>query len=87
MVAPRRLALKKMPCRIRRRFDRNARLLLEFARHGLEAGLADFDAAARKMPAGNIAMPDQQDFVVEALITIARTPSDIGRSENEAPNA
>ena len=46
-----------------RRFDDNARHLLEFTPKRLNQGFSDLDSATRKVPAGEIAVPHQQDFV------------------------
>ena len=74
-----RFALKKRPCRTGRPVERDARLLLEFALQRCDAGLADFDAAAGKVPARNIAVPHEQDRTLCVDRRRARTPSVIGR--------
>ena len=57
-------ALKKTPCSSGGAFERDVRLLLELARQRLHAGLSDLDAPAGKMPAGDVAVPDQQHALV-----------------------
>src|SRR5260370_16677157 len=64
MAPPRNVRVEKDAVETRLADERNTRLLLEFARQRLRAGLAGFDAAARKVPARNIPVPHQEDGAV-----------------------
>jgi hypothetical protein len=64
MVAARRARVEENAMQQRRLLERHARLLLKFARQRLPAGLPDLDAPAGKMPAGDVAVPDQKHFLV-----------------------
>src|ERR1700733_13143881 len=84
VVPLRHLGVEEEPVQDRRPFERDARFLLELACNGLDAGLSDLHPAAWKMPAGNVAVPHQQDFVVGADHNPANAKRQWPRDE-EAP--
>src|SRR5262249_7163560 len=62
MVAPRHMAVEEYAMQHRLALQLDPPFLHQFAPQRVEHGLADFDAAARQVPAGHIAVLDQKDF-------------------------